>query len=191
MFNYRFENILNKIEEGSVVVLDNAPYHSRQVERIPNMSWRKADIQEWLQQKQIEFEENEIKAQLLQKNNKNRYTAKVVDEMAANKNIILLRLPPYHCELNPIELIWAQVKSYVGRRNKTFKMAEIKQLLKESLSKIDASSWCKAIDHVIKEEDKMMTLDDLIDNATDNMPLPRFSINIAESSSSESDSSLE
>ncbi|KAJ8911471.1 hypothetical protein NQ315_015238 [Exocentrus adspersus] len=28
--------------------------------------------------------------------------------MAACRQITVLRLPPYHCELNPIELVWTQ-----------------------------------------------------------------------------------
>lgn len=147
------------------------------------MSWRKADIQNWLREKQIFFNENDIKAQLLTKFNKESYNRKVVDEMAEKKNIIVLRLPPYHCELNPIELIWAQVKSHVGRNNKTFKMAEIKELTKQAILKIGATSWTKCIEHVIKEENKMMELDGLIDNATDE-PTPRFIINVSEGSES-------
>ena len=30
----------------------------------------------------------------------------------------VLRLPPYHCELNAIELIWADEKNFVARENK-------------------------------------------------------------------------
>lgn len=132
------------------------------------------------------YNESEIKAQLLSKINKDNYKQKVVDEMAANKNVIVLRLPPYHCELNPIELIWAQLKSYVGRNNKTFKMAEVKELLKEGLSKIGTASWTKCIEHVIKEENKMMQLDGLIDSATDS---ERFIIHVSDDDSNSSDSS--
>lgn len=109
--------------------------------------------------------------------------------MAAHKNIIVLRLPPYHCELNPIELIWAQLKSHVGKNNKSFKMAEVKELVREGLRKIGTASWINCIEHVKKEEDKMLQLDGLIDAATDT-PTPNFIIHISEESSnlsSESD----
>lgn len=174
---------MSSIEPGSVIVLDNAPYHSRYAEKAPNMSWRKADIQAWLHQKHIVYDEKEIKAELLTKFKKEDFKTKVVDEMAAEKNVIVLRLPPYHCELNPIELIWAQIKSHVGRNNKTFKMAEIKELTREAIAKIDAASWTKCIEHVIKEENKMMELDGIIDKATD-APTP-FIIQVT--SDSESD----
>ncbi|CAG9130999.1 unnamed protein product [Plutella xylostella] len=130
-FEKWFKMVLDKILPGSVIVMDNAPYHSRQLERVPNMSWRKDAIQEWLRSKNIAFETREIKAQLLTKFDQKKYVLKYVDELAASKGVTVLRLPPYHCELNPIELIWAQVKSYVGRNNKSFKMAEIKTLLNE------------------------------------------------------------
>ena len=34
----------------------------------------------------------------------------VIDEIARACGHEVLRLPPYHCTLNPIELVWAQLK---------------------------------------------------------------------------------
>lgn len=79
--------------------------------------------------------------------------------MAAEHGVTVLRLPPYHCELNPIELVWAQVKVHVAMNNKTFKMAEVKGLLEEGLRKITPAKWSDCVTHVIKEEDKMCRLD--------------------------------
>ncbi|XP_046976331.1 uncharacterized protein LOC124542404 [Vanessa cardui] len=100
----------------------------------------------------------------------------VVDEMAMQHGIIVLRLPPYHCELNPIELVWAQAKGYVAKNNKTFKMAEVKKLFEEGHT--TAEKWSSCIAHIIKEEDKMYGLDNMIDNVSD-----RFIINVTESDS--------
>jgi hypothetical protein len=33
-----------------------------------------------------------------------------------------------HCELNPIELIWAQVKGFVAKNNTTFRLKDAKDL---------------------------------------------------------------
>lgn len=41
VFQEWFRKILATIGEGSVIVMDNAPYHSVRSENIPNMSWRK------------------------------------------------------------------------------------------------------------------------------------------------------
>ncbi|RVE52537.1 hypothetical protein evm_002931 [Chilo suppressalis] len=87
--------------------LDNAPYHSRKVERIPTSNWRKADIIQWLDEKQIQYQPTMIKAQLIEivKLQKTNYERFAVEELAAEYGVSILRLPPYHCELNPIELV--------------------------------------------------------------------------------------
>lgn len=39
----------------------------------------------------------------------------VIDDEDLKSNKVVLRLPPYHCELNPIELAWSVVKNYVKK----------------------------------------------------------------------------
>ena len=43
-----------------------------------------------------------------------------VDEFLKQHGHEVLRLPPYHCEFNPIELIWGDLKGFIGRNNSTF-----------------------------------------------------------------------
>ena len=38
----------------------------------------------------------------------------------------VIRTPVRHCELNPIELIWAQVKGFVVKNNTTFRLKMLK-----------------------------------------------------------------
>ena len=40
-----------------------------------------------------------------------------VDEFLKRKGNEVLRLPPYHCEFNPIELIWGDLKGYIPHLN--------------------------------------------------------------------------
>ncbi|KAJ8971594.1 hypothetical protein NQ317_016323 [Molorchus minor] len=65
---------------------------------------------------------------------KSRFTKYVVEEMTKARDVTILRLPPYHCELNPIELIWAQIKTDVARNNRTFKLGDVKLLLNDAAS---------------------------------------------------------
>lgn len=48
--------------------------------------------------------------------------------MKANIHIVL-RLPLYHCELNPIELAGSSVKNHVWINNKTFKLPDVNILI--------------------------------------------------------------
>jgi hypothetical protein len=41
----------------------------------------------------------------------------------------VVRLPPYHYQYNPIELIWSQVKDKVAEKNNTFKMTDVEVLI--------------------------------------------------------------
>lgn len=164
-FEKWFSNILPQIEPGSVVVMDNAPYHSRRVEQLPTSAWRKGRISEWLSGKNIPFDNTMLKIELLNiaRLHKNQYIKYAVDEMASERGVIVLRLPPYHCELNPIELIWGQIKNEVARKNTTFKLDEVKVLLNDAIGNVLPDSWKKCILHVMKEEQRMWELDTQID----------------------------
>ena len=66
----------------------------------------------------------------------------------------VVRLPPYHCELNPIELAWAQVKRYIKDNNKLFTLAHVKELTFAGFSEVDSDNWKKLIQHTSKVEEK-------------------------------------
>jgi hypothetical protein len=62
----------------------------------------------------------------------------------------VLRLLPYHPELNPVEKIWALVKNWVVARNVSFKAQEVEKLTKERFEAIIAEDWLKICEHVDK-----------------------------------------
>ena len=43
----------------------------------------------------------------------------------------ILRLPPYHCELNLIELAWAAEKNYVAGENKDMSLDSVEKLFRK------------------------------------------------------------
>ena len=88
----------------------------------------------------------------------------VVDELALKRGITVLRLPPYHCELNPIELVWAQVKGEVAQQNTSFKLRDVEKLLISALNNVTAEKWKKCVEHVLKVETNMWQLDDIVEN---------------------------
>lgn len=164
-FESWFSKILPSLEPNSVVVMDNASYHSRRLEPSPTTAWRKGDIINWLSQRNIPFDDSMLKVQLLTiaRAQIPQFKRYAVDELARECNITVHRLPPYHCELNPIELIWAQIKNQVAKQNVTFKMDEVKRLLATAIGDVTAETWRNCIRHTTKEEDRMWDLDTIVD----------------------------
>ncbi|KAL2735580.1 uncharacterized protein V1478_003220 [Vespula squamosa] len=76
-----------------------------------------------------------------------------IDEITKLKNIIVLRLPPYHCELNPIEMIWTEVKNYIAKENIMFRDADMKgsfyeELFCDALNTVTEENWKNSIQFV-------------------------------------------
>ena len=185
------DSLLPNIQSNSLIVIDNAPYHSRRLEPVPTMNSRKQLMQDWLTAKGIEYPECALKRELFQliraSNAKPKF---VIDEMAKAAGHEVVRLPPYHCELNPIELAWAQVKQYIKKNNKLFTLTAVKELTFEGFDQVGADDWKKLIEHAqVKFEDKYWLEDGLQEESMD-----EFIIHVGGSddeSSSESDASSE
>ncbi|KAF0758903.1 Uncharacterized protein FWK35_00011388 [Aphis craccivora] len=64
----------------------------------------------------------------------------------------VVRLPPYHCQYNPIESIWEQVKGKVAEKNNNFKMEDVKVLVNSVLD-AKCGEHCNKIqeDDLVKE----------------------------------------
>ena len=65
-FHEWFESIIPRLKPYSVIVMDNAPYHSVRSEKIPTSQTKKEDILTWLLSKGVEIDRPMIKPQLLQ-----------------------------------------------------------------------------------------------------------------------------
>ncbi|KAM7285640.1 uncharacterized protein ISCGN_032528, partial [Ixodes scapularis] len=149
--------LLPKIPPRSIIVMDNASYHSVALEKAPTSSTRKADIQAWLTKKGISWSGDMVRAELLELSKKVNTPGTVyrIDTLAAAHNQEVLRLPPYHCEFNPIELVWSKVKGYVASKNKLFTLQEVERLLPEVLASVTLEDWRNCCTHVERVEDEV------------------------------------
>lgn len=111
------EQLIPNLPPNAVIVMDNAPYHSRQTEIIPKAKARKGVISTFLDQMGVSYPPTALKKDLLALlkglNIKPNY---VVDEMATAFGHTVIRLPPYYCTFNPIELIWSHIKREVRKK---------------------------------------------------------------------------
>lgn len=156
------ESVLPRLKDNAVIVMDNAPYHSVLKEKRPNKNWSKDDIIWWLQNKGEIIETPIVMAELID----------IVDRIKppfstyaiyGDHNKTILRLPPYHCELNPLEMAWSVVKNHIKTNISTFKLDNIRNLLVEGTNKVTSDKWKMFIKHVIEEENKLSSIDFIID----------------------------
>jgi transposase len=152
VFKNWFINMLNHLEEPSVIVKDNAFYHSQLKDNFPKSNSRKAVVEEWLKNKNIEFSPLERLSKLRERVKKliPMYKRYELDEIALEMDHEVIRLPPYHCQYNPIELILAKVKGEVAKNNNTFKIADAEKLAHAAMDAVKQEDWEKCVAHAEK-----------------------------------------
>ncbi|XP_066969106.1 uncharacterized protein [Macrobrachium rosenbergii] len=171
MNRFVFENwfksqLLPNIPPSSVIVMDNASYHSVATDKPPTTADKKNTIKEWLIKKGADLTDDMQKCELLQlvKIHSARTEKEyVIDKLAREHGHRVVRLPLYHCQYNPIELIWGQVKNYVSQRN-NFKMADLRPLMQEAIQKVTKENWANAIKHVKKLQMEDSEGDDYVEH---------------------------
>ena len=86
--------------------------------------------------------------------------------------------------MNPIELIWAQVKGYVAENNTIFRLKDdVKQLFDGGFGRITKEVWVNAEDQVLKIEKEYGK-----ENCIDRSEIPSIIIDFDHDESSEEES---
>jgi len=145
------EKLLPNIPENSLIIMDNAPYHNTFSEHsAPTPLCSKKKIMEWLVQNKIYCRDDCLKPELVE------VLKKVVpepvfamDEIAKSHGHEVIRTPPYHAELQPIETCWGVVKNHIAR-NSDFTMNNLIEQLDSGFDKVTATTCAKIIAKVRK-----------------------------------------
>ena len=85
--------------------------------------------------------------------------------------------------MNPIELIWAQVKGFVAENNTTFRLKDVKELVYGGFGRITKEVWAKAENHVLKIENEYGK-----ENCIDRKEIPPIIIDFDDDESSDEES---
>lgn len=136
------------LEEPNIIVMNNASYHFTLLEDYPKSNSKKADVQQWLREKKIDFSPVETPDKLRAKVKLAIPRGKIykLDQLTRQMGQEVVRLPPYHCQYNLIELIWAQFKERVAEKNSTFKIANVEALVHKEIHAVTADDWVKCGD---------------------------------------------
>lgn len=181
-------NLLPSLPEPSCIIMDNASYHSRLCPEsvAPTMTSKKEEMKTWLHDHNIGFTDNQLKPEIysLIKENKPKKEF-VVDKLIDAWGHVVLRLPPYHCNLNPIELLWANIKSDVANNNSSFKLDDMKRITDQAIRKIPLDTIQKTFNHTEGIEKEYWKKDGLSKSPI----VQKIVINVQDNTSSESSSS--
>lgn len=151
MFNHDYfkkwmETLLNVLDarnvKNAVIVMDNAKYHKVK-SAVPNRRSKKTALEDACKRYGLVYDENSTKKTLWAV--LGPYIEKHVDydivAMAKARGHQVLFTPPHYSDLQPIETVWAIVKSEVGRQytNKTT-FPEVKARLETAFKKLSSGA---------------------------------------------------
>lgn len=159
--------LLPALAEPSVLVLDNAPYHSQLTEesRCPTTATRKAEVVKWLECRSLPFPPHATRPELLLICKENRPEPRyTVDEIIRSWGHEVIRLPPAHPELNAIEQVWGCMKKHVRSTLQRFTRADLQARLQEAKLIATKEVWAGAVRRARSFEEEYWSLDNIHDS---------------------------
>jgi transposase len=158
--------LLPYVPRHSLIILDNAPYHNTLTEdTFPQSGSKKAELQQWLSERNIPFEEWLLKPALydLCRQHASPPTY-VIDELATTFSCEILRTPQYHPELQPIEHVWGIVKSDIAStQTGHYTMSSLQERLLPAFQKVTSETCQRIFAHVRQEEERYWKVDEKLD----------------------------
>ena len=164
--------LLPTMPTNSLIILDHAPYHNLFTEEsFPPPPTKKADRQRWLQEHQIAFEEGLLKAALYEFCRQPAPAPDyAIDCLAAAYGGEVLRTPPYHPELQPIEYAWGIVKADIAQTpTGEYTLTSLKERLPPALDQVTPVVCRNIVAHVRQEAERYWQIDEQLDAQLDQL----------------------
>ena len=158
------EKLLPNIPSKSLIIMDNAPYHKTLSSfSPPTPACSKERMLAWLLANGIPCERDCLKAELIEALKKVAPAPIYeVDEIAKKWGHEVVRTPPYHPELQPIEVCWGIVKNHIAR-NCNFTLSNLKLQLEKGFTKVTPTICAKIIRKIKAKEDQFWEEDMMLD----------------------------
>lgn len=163
------KQLLPNIPANSLIILDNARYHNVYVNgHNPSSQSSKEELRNWLTRNGYPWGNDMLKPELLELC---KHSAPMpeyrLDLLARQHGHEILRTPPYHPELQPIEICWAVVKNYMAD-NCDFTMRGLRTKLPEAFAKVNENTCDAIMKDVFKQEEKYWREDEKLDDEYSN-----------------------
>ena len=135
------------------MIFSKASYHTRTEEGLPNSKSGKKECILYLEENDVPFDpksEKQVLWKAVQAHIK-EHKKYVAEKLAEKYKIIICRFPPYHCEFNPIERVWAYGKGKLRKQN-IWNQNDLLEKAIKIFNEIDADYWAKCVEHSKKQE---------------------------------------
>jgi transposase len=159
---------------NAVIVMDNAKYHKTLPDGTPKCSWSKQNLLDYCRLKNITIGEGDLKTVLWGrvKDFVKQNVKPIIVSMAEDAGHTVVWSPPHHSDLQPIELVWANVKGTVGRQYTTqTTFQDVKNRLERAFielqSKTVAGCIRKANYHLKELLDHILAMENTADESDD------------------------
>jgi transposase len=148
------EKLLPNIPSNSMIIMDNATYHNRLTDySAPTPACSKERIRTWLESNKIACQDDCLKVELIEILKKiSPEPTYEIDVIARRQGHDVIRTPPDHPELQPIEICWGVLKNEVARHC-DFTMMNLMLQLENAFEKVTAETCQKIIKKIRAIED--------------------------------------
>jgi len=163
------EQLLPNIPSRSLIIMDNAAYHNELAEdAFPTPKTSKAQLRQWLRRHHLgEYREDMLKPELYQKCKQRCPVPPLkLDLMAQAAGHTIVRTPPYHPELQPIEMGWAILKEYCAARC-DYTLAGLKTHLEAGFAQV-TPAVCQSLIQKVRDQEDQYWVEDEEDDEEDN-----------------------
>ncbi|XP_063369770.1 uncharacterized protein LOC134658095 [Cydia amplana] len=164
------DNLKDKFEPNSVICISSPRHHSIQKHKKPkSILTTKTDMQNWLKIHNVEYKEDLEKIFLLQLISKTRSEpVYAVDEALKSLGHTVLRIPPIHADLNPLEYVWEDIRKKVADSHGNASVDDKRRTWMKLYSEYPLAEYQKWVDLVKNTEneyyDMMYKLDEIVDD---------------------------
>jgi transposase len=107
------KQLLPNLPSRCFIVLDRCTFHMVAKDSVVPSQMIKTDLRNWLTEHGFEWEEKWLRERLIEEVDKRRDKKPLAELFAEEKGHKIFFLPVHHPELNPVELVWSAVNTFL------------------------------------------------------------------------------
>jgi hypothetical protein len=159
------DKLLPHLPQHALILMDNAPSHTTfSPHSAPLPTCHTERISVWLSKNGVPVTEACLTAEMIEiLTNMAPAPTYALDALAAAHGHDILRTPPYHPELHPIETCWAVVQNHIARQAK-FTMAQLLEQLDDAFDQVTATT-CAGLIKIVQHIEDNFWMEDVQSDA--------------------------